>query len=163
MPKSRSYSLRSIRVQLPPAERFSQFLQSAGKRITQQKRLIVEQVFSHHDHFDAEELLDHLRPLMADRKLSRPTVYRTLSELVDAGMLRTMVLGGRSVYEHEYGYPSHDHLYCQNCNQLIEFHSTQLERIRDSVAKEHSFRVLGHRMFVTGVCGKCQRKQPTVK
>lgn len=159
MSKSRSSSLRSIRVQLPPVERFSQFLQSTGKRLTRQKRLIVEQVFSHHDHFDAEELLDHLRPLVAQRKVSRPTVYRTLAELVEAGMLRTMVLGGRSVYEHEYGYPSHDHLHCQSCNQLIEFHNAELDRIRDSVAKEHRFSVFSHRMLVTGICAKCRRKR----
>lgn len=162
MSKSRCFSLRSVAVQLPPAERFSQFLQTAGKRITRQKLLIVEQVFSHHDHFDADELLDHLRLLVAQRKLSRPTVYRTLAELVEAGMLRTMSLAGRSVYEHDYGYPSHDHLYCQHCNRLIEFQSPQLEHIRDAVAKQHKFRVLGHRMFVMGVCAKCQRKQPSL-
>jgi Fur family transcriptional regulator, ferric uptake regulator len=159
MSKSRSFSLRSVTVPLPPAERFCQFLRTTGKRITQQKRLIVEQVFSHHDHFDAEELLDHLRPLVMQRKVSRPTVYRTLAELVDAGMLRKMVLGERGIYEHAYGYPNHDHLYCQSCNQLVEFHSEQLERIRDAVAKEHNFQVIGHRMFVTGVCPACQRQQ----
>ncbi len=158
MPKNRSFSLGSVAVRLPPVERFAQYLQTTGKRVTQQKQLIVEQVFSHHDHFDVEELLDHLRPLTAQRKVSRPTVYRTLAELVEAGMLRKMELSGRSVYEHEYGYPSHDHLFCQNCNQLIEFHSAQLERIRDAVAKEHQFQVFGHRMFVTGLCRDCQRK-----
>ena len=159
MSKSRPFSLRSVAVRLPPAERFNQFLQTTGKRITHQKRLIVEQVFSHHDHFDADELMEHLRSLIAERKVSRPTVYRTLAELVDAGMLRKMALGGRSVYEHEYGYPSHDHLYCQNCNQLIEFQSAELERIRDAVAKQHRFQVLSHRMFVTGICAECRRKQ----
>ena len=160
MSKSRSFSLRSVAVHLPPAERFSQFLQTTGKRTTCQKRLIVEQIFSHHDHFDADELMEHLRPLAAQRKVSRPTVYRTLAELVEAGMLRKMELGGRSIYEHEYGYPSHDHLYCQHCNQLIEFHSAELERIRDAVAKQRQFQVLGHRMFVTGICAECRRKGP---
>jgi len=158
MSKSRSFSLHSIQVHLPPAERFCQFLQSTGKRVTRQKRLIVEQVFSHHDHFDADELMEHLRPLVAQRRVSRPTVYRTLAELVEAGMLRKMALGGRSVYEHEYGYPSHDHLYCQNCNQLIEFQSAELEQIRDAVAKQHRFQAISHRMFVTGICAECQRK-----
>lgn len=159
MSKGSSFSLGSVAVRLPPAERFAQFLQTAGKRITEQKRLIVETVFSHHDHFDAEELLDHLRPLITQRKVSRPTVYRTLAELVEAGMLRTMVLAGRSVYEHEYGYPSHDHLYCQGCNRLIEFHSVQLERLRDAVAREHRFQVIGHRMFITGLCERCRRER----
>lgn len=154
---SDSFSLRSVNVKLPPEERFGQFLQRRGKRITRQRRLIVETVFSHHDHFDADELIDHLQELINQRKVSRPTVYRTLSELVEAGMLRKMVLGGRSIYEHDYGYPSHDHLYCQVCNKLIEFHSPDLERIRDAVAGEHRFEVIGHRMFVTGICDDCRR------
>ena len=154
---SSSFSLGSVQVKLPPAERFGQFLARHGKRITQQRRLIVDTVFSHHDHFDADELIEHLKELIARRKVSRPTVYRTLSELVEAGMLRKMSLGGRSVYEHEYGYPSHDHLYCQMCNKLIEFHSSDLERIRNAVAAEHDFQVIGHRMFVTGVCAECRR------
>jgi Fur family transcriptional regulator, ferric uptake regulator len=152
-----SFSLRSVRVKLPPPERFAQFLQSRGKRVTAQRRLIVEQVFSHHDHFDADELIDHLKPLMDRRQVSRPTVYRTLGELVEAGMLRKMSLGDRSVYEHDYGYPQHDHLYCQHCNKLIEFQSPELQHIRDAVARRHDFEVLGHRMFVIGICAECRK------
>lgn len=153
---AKDFALSKVKVSRAPMERFAEHLAAGGKRLTEQRRLIVEQVFSHHDHFDADELLDHLRPLLASRRVSRPTVYRTLIELVEAGMLRKMSLGGRSVYEHEYGYPSHDHLYCQRCNQLIEFHSAALERIRDAVAREYDFQVHGHRMFVTGVCAECR-------
>jgi Fur family ferric uptake transcriptional regulator len=156
MPKD--FSLRSVRVPLSPGQRFAQFLQSRGKRNSRQRQLIVEQVFSHHDHFDADELMAHLQDLIARRQVSRPTVYRTLADLVEAGLLKKMTLGGRSVYEHEYGYPSHDHLYCQVCNKLIEFHTDQLERLRDAVARQHDFQVLGHRLFVTGVCSECRRQ-----
>jgi Fur family ferric uptake transcriptional regulator len=158
MPKGESFSLHAVAVQVPPIERFGQFLLATEKRLTQQKRLIVEQIFSHHDHFDADELLDHLRPLVAQRKVSRPTVYRTLAELTSAGMLRKMEIGGRSVYEHDYGYPTHDHLFCERCNRLVEFHSPQLEQLRNAVAKEHRFQVIGHRMFITGICARCQKK-----
>ena len=37
-----------------------------------------------------------------------------------------MTLSGRAVYEHDYGYPQHDHLYCQICDKLIEFSSEEL-------------------------------------
>jgi len=153
----RSSSLGSVPVAVSPEERFGQFLERRGKRITTQRRQIVKMIFSHHDHFDADELIDHLQELIAQRKVSRPTVYRTLAELVEADMLRKMSLGGRSVYEHNYGYPSHDHLYCEICNKLIEFHSVELERIRDAVADEHDFQVNGHRMFVTGICSECRK------
>ena len=156
---SNDFSLGSVQVKLPPMEQFAQFLQRRGKRITRQRRLIVETVFSHHDHFDADELMGHLQELIAKREVSRPTVYRTLSELVEAGLLRKMTLGGRSVFEHEYGYPRHDHLYCQVCNRLIEFRSDALERLRDKVARQHDFQVVGHRMFVTGICSDCRRRQ----
>jgi Fur family transcriptional regulator, ferric uptake regulator len=156
---SKSFSLGSVEVQRPPVDRFAEFLASRGKRMTPQRRLIVRQVFSHHDHFDVDELLDHLKSLLAKRQVSRPTVYRTLAELVEAGMLRKMTLGGRSVYEHEYGYPSHDHLYCQECNRLIEFHSAELEKIRDTVARAYDFEVHTHRMFVSGVCAECRRRR----
>jgi Fur family transcriptional regulator, ferric uptake regulator len=154
---AKSFSLGPVRVHSPPLERFQTFLEHGGKRLTVQRRQILEQVFSHHDHFDAEELLEHLRPLLAQRKLSRPTVYRTLNELVEAGLLRTMSLGGRSGYEHDYGYPRHDHLYCQNCNKLIEFHSPALDRLCTALAKEYHFQVSGHRMFVMGLCEDCRK------
>jgi len=156
---SQSFALGPVRVGRTPLEQFAAFLQSQGKRLTLQRRLIVEQVFSHHDHFDVEELLDHLKHLISKRKVSRPTVYRTLSELVEAGMLRKMTLHGRAVYEHEYGYPSHDHLYCQICNRLIEFQSEELERIRDAVGREYDFEVVEHRMFISGICAKCRRSK----
>jgi Fur family ferric uptake transcriptional regulator len=155
---SDDFSLGSVEIKRSPAEQFARFLQDRGKRVTRQRRLIVDTVFSHHDHFDADELMDHLQELIAKREISRPTVYRTLSELVEAGLLKKMTLGGRSVFEHEYGYPSHDHLYCQGCNRLIEFHSEALERIRDEVARQYDFQVVSHRMFVTGVCSECRRR-----
>jgi Fur family ferric uptake transcriptional regulator len=153
------FSLEEVRVALSPQERFEEYLQSRGKRITQQRRSLVDYVFRRHDHFDADELIDHLSRQKGDGKVSRPTVYRTLNELVEAGLLRRMTLTGRCVYEHDYGYPQHDHLYCQMCDKLIEFHSDELAAIRDAVARQHNFRVSGHRLIITGICDECSRKR----
>ena len=105
------FSLGSVDVALTPAARFAEFLRTRGKRITRQRRVIVDHVASHHEHFDAEQLLAGLRKTPEGSRASRPTVYRTLAEMVDAGLLKKMVLDGRAVYEHDYGYPQHDHLY----------------------------------------------------
>ena len=153
------YSLGHVEVSLSPLERFEEFLQSRGKRVTQQRKIIVEHVFRKHEHFDAEALIDEVARLESSPKVSRPTVYRTLRELVDAGLLRQMSLSGRAVYEHDYGYPQHDHLHCQTCDKLIEFRSQELQQIRDSVAQEHGFRVTGHRFIVVGTCRDCLRSK----
>jgi Fur family ferric uptake transcriptional regulator len=155
----KDFSLGSVEVALAPLERFEEYLQSKGKRITQQRRILVEHVFGRHDHFDAEDLLRDFADVPEERKVSRPTVYRGLSELVEAGLLRKMDLGGRAVYEHDYGYPRHDHLHCQQCDRLIEFQSDELLRLLDEVAREHSFRPAGHRLIVNGVCADCLRKR----
>jgi len=151
------FSLGQVEVALSPLKRFEEYLQSRGKRMTQQRRIMVQEVFRRHEHFNADDLCDQLSK--ANRDVSRPTVYRTLNELEDAGLLRKIPLVGRRVYEHDYGYPQHDHLYCQICDKLIEFSSEELQEIRDAVAREHDFRVTGHRLIITGVCRDCSRKR----
>jgi Fur family ferric uptake transcriptional regulator len=153
---TQTFSLGTVEVALSPRERFEEYLQSRGKRITQQRRILVEQIAARHEHFDADQLLLDLSRKSAGRKVSRPTVYRTLSEMVDAGLLRKMVLGGRAVYEHDYGYPQHDHLHCTECGKLIEFSSDELMKLREAVAREHNFRVTGHRLIISGVCPQCR-------
>ena len=151
-------SLGTVPVALSPIERFEEYLQSKGKRVTEQRKVLVEQVFRQHDHFDADHLLAELSQIRETRKVSRPTVYRALAELVKSGLLRKMTLDGRAVYEHDYGYPQHDHLHCQECNKLIEFRNDEIQRIRDAIGQDHNFRVTGHRLIITGVCSDCSRQ-----
>ncbi len=154
--------LGKVPVALSPQERFEEYLQSKGMRNTEQRRALVDLVFSHHEHFDADSLIERLPRRGQPGFVSRPTVYRTLNELVDAGLLRRFELDGRAVYEHDYGYPQHDHLYCKQCRRLIEFRSDEFLRWRDEVAAQHKFRVLGHRLIITGICEQCRltRRRP---
>ena len=158
------FSLGSVEVSLSPSDRFAEFLQSRGKRFTQQKQSLLDTIFKRHEHFDVDDLLEELRQVEDGPKASRPTVYRTLNELVEAGLLRRMNLNGRAVYEHDYGYPQHDHLHCEKCNKLIEFQSAELEQLRKAVAELHNFRFTGHRFIINGVCEDCaktrRRKRP---
>ncbi|HEY6564106.1 MAG TPA: Fur family transcriptional regulator [Pirellulaceae bacterium] len=153
----------TVRVALSPVERFQEFLESRGKRITAQKRLLVEHVFRQHAHFEADQLVEELSYGKRASRVSRPTVYRCLSELVEAGLLRAMNLPGRCVYEHDYGYPLHDHLYCVKCHKLIEFQSDELLRVRAAAASQHQFQVTGHRLLVQGVCQECRQARQRVK
>jgi Fur family ferric uptake transcriptional regulator len=159
MSNADDYSLGTVEVSLTPLKRFEEFLQSRGKRFTQQRRALVEHVFRRHEHFDADELTDELSRRGGKLRMGRATVYRTLTELVDAGLLRKLTIGTRAVYEHDYGYPQHDHLHCQKCDKLIEFRSEELLQLRDAVAREHQFRVIGHRLIVSGICKDCDQAQ----
>jgi Fur family transcriptional regulator, ferric uptake regulator len=156
---SKPAELAAVAVALTPMQRFEEYLQSRGLRNTDQRRYLVDRVFEQHRHFDADQLIDQLPRKGRENYVSRPTVYRTLKEFVDAGLLRSFELDGRAVYELDYGYPEHDHLYCVKCQKLIEFQSEELLAIRDAVAREHRFRVQSHRMVVEGVCADCSRSR----
>jgi len=165
MSDATEFSLGQVEVSLSPWERFQEYLQSRGKKITHPKKVLVETVFRRHEHFEADELVEELTYGNESERVSRPTVYRVLKDMVDAGLLRKLSVGGRSVYEHDYGYPQHDHLHCQECQKLIEFQSDGLKKLREAVAQEHQFQVTGHRLIVTGVCRECRqarrrRKRP---
>ncbi|TWT43240.1 Fur family transcriptional regulator [Botrimarina hoheduenensis] len=162
---SAKHPLGQVRVSMTPQQRFEEYLQSKGKRTTQQRRVLIDHVFASHSHFDADELIDQLDAKATESRssaarVSRATVYRALDELVEAGLLRKMTLGGRSVYEHDYGYPQHDHLHCEACNQLVEFRSEAMDALCEEVASENGFRLTGgRRLILTGICPDCAAKR----
>ncbi len=160
---SQEESLGKVDVSSTPAQRFEEFLQLRGMRMTEQRRLLLDHVFRHHEHFDVEELLDQLPRRNQPGYVSRPTVYRTLSEFVDAGLLRKFELDGRAVYEHDYGYPAHDHFYCEKSGKLIEFQNDELVELIRQIAAQHDFQVTGHRLIIHGISREGREQHPRRK
>ncbi len=148
-------SLPAVAVSQTPENKFREYLASRPKpqRFTDQQRELLEHIFVKHSHFDAEQLIDELKK--AARNVSRATVYRTLSKLVDAGLLRRIELGARTMFDHDYGYPAHDHLVCEQCNSMTEFQSEELESLLEKVAFENQFRPASHTLVIRGICAAC--------
>jgi Fur family transcriptional regulator, ferric uptake regulator len=153
--------LPAVIVSQSPEEKFREYLTSRPKaqRYTDQQRDLVRFIFSQHDHFDADHLIEEMKE--AGFRVSRATIYRTLSKLVDAGMLRRLEVGSRTYFEHDYGYPQHEHLYCMRCRKMIEFQQPAFERLIDDVARAHGFHVSGHSFIVRGTCEQCNRERST--
>ena len=152
-------SLPAVEVSQSPEEKFREYLASRPKpqRFTDQRRELVKHIFAKHSHFDAGQLLDELQ--RAKKNVSRATVYRTLTELVDAGLLRRIELGDRTVYDHDYGYPAHDHFVCTQCNSMEEFQSKELEELLEKIAGDNQFRAEGHTLVIRGVCAACNARR----
>ena len=150
-----SSHLEPLSVTETPEDKFRDFLAIRGQKLTGPRRTLVRHIFDTHKHFDADELVADLRG--AGREVSRSTVYRTLDLLVEAGLLRELRLTNRTAYEHDYGYPSHDHMHCTACNRIVEFRNDEIRRIRDAISREHGFRAAGHKFVITGLCSACSR------
>lgn len=148
-------SLPAVVVSQSPENKFREFLASRPKpqRFTDQQRELVEHVFARHSHFDADQLIANLKT--AGKRVSRATVYRTLKKLVEAGLLREIEIGHRTVYDHDYGYPAHDHMVCERCNTMIEFQHPRLDEVLREVAGEHLFQADSRTLVIRGVCAAC--------
>lgn len=134
---------------------FEKHLNKKSLKLTKSRRLILETVFSLHEHFDAEQLYDHLRSLGAD--VSRATVYRTLPLLMEAGLIQQSVRNAsRDVYEHIYGHPKHIHWICQKCGAVMETDMTGITPMLETAANNMKFIIEDLKLNIRGTCWKCQ-------
>src|SRR5512135_2589743 len=108
---------------------FQNFLGKKGLKLTKERLAVLKEVFSFHDHFDPEHL--YLRIRDAGSKASRASVYRTLSLLVESGLVEKVTRTEKSnVYEHTFGHAHHDHMICEECGSITEFYSEKLENLQ---------------------------------
>lgn len=153
--------LPAVEVAHSPESKFREYLASRPKpqRYTEQQRDLVRFIFAQHSHFDADRLIDDMK--RTGLSVSRATIYRTLTKLVDAGLLRRLEVGTHTFYDHDYGYPQHEHLYCQQCHQMIEFQSPTIETLIREVCAQHQFQSSGHTFIIQGICHECNRARTT--
>ena len=154
-------NLPAVEVSQSPEEKFREYLASRPRpqRYTGQQRDMVHYIFSKHNHFDADQLIDEMK--REGLRVSRATIYRTLTKLVDAGLLRRLDIGTHTYYEHDYGYPQHDHLFCQKCHKMIEFQAPGMDGLIREVCGQHGFQFQGHSFVIRGICADCNRARST--
>jgi Fur family transcriptional regulator, ferric uptake regulator len=141
-----------------PSDKFREFLSTKRKKFTREREIILEEVFSDHEHFDTDQLVLRLSGRNDGKQVSRATVYRTLGAMEQAGLLRKVARpNGREVWEHDYGYPQHDHMVCDKCGELFEFHNEEISSLIEKIASAQGFLKTSHRLEVYGTCDPCRR------
>lgn len=140
------------------AELFEKYLRGQDLRLTKQRAEILRAIYATHRHVSADELYELLRKgASAQLKISRATVYRTLSLLEEGGFIQGLDIGRDSgrLYEHVMGHDHHDHMVCLACGRLIEFHDEELEAVQEKAVARHGFRAESHRLNIYGRCAEC--------
>ena len=139
-------------------ERLDDFIRRKGLRRTGQRETIVKAAFSKDEHFTAEELFERARKL--DSETSRATVYRTLSLLVEADLLREIDLGdNQTTYDPNFlEKPSHNHLVCIDCGKVVEFEDSHLELLNDCLSRRLGFRPVRQSIKIEACCEQLRTK-----
>lgn len=133
-------------------ERVDEFVRRMGLRKTRQRDFIVKSVFSKDDHFTAEELYDRVRKTSST--ISRATVYRTLTLLVEMEVLRQIDLGDSQItYDPNFlNKPSHNHLVCIDCGRVVEFEDEHIEMLNSCVTKRLGFKPVRQTLTIEATC-----------
>ena len=124
-----------------------QELKKAGLKVTLPRVKILQILESAPEwHMTAEDIYQALRD--AEEDVGIATVYRVLTQFEAAGLItRHSFDNGPAVYELDRG-DSHDHMVCTESGRVVEFHSAEIEELREKVAKDNGFQVVGHNLVL---------------
>ena len=139
---------------------FRRYLHAEKLKFTPERAMILDAVLRKTGLFEPEQLALDLRQL--GHRASRATVYRTLSHLQDAGILKQVFFDNkRSYYEVIVGGQTNDYLICVSTGKVIEFNSKKLQALRDEICKEHGFDPISHRFHIFGMSPEARKAGKT--
>jgi len=150
IPKSNVSQPREALPYEPICAIFRRYLHEQKLKFTPERAMMLDAALRKDGLFEPETLVDDLKKL--GHRVSRATVYRTLSHLQDAGILKQVFFDNRqSYYEVIVGRQTHDYLICAATGRVIEFSSEKLRKLRDEICREHGFDPLSHQFHIYGI------------
>ena len=146
-----------LSTRLEAKEKFMNFLALKDLRVTTQREVIIDTVFSTEEHFTAEQLLEWARK--RDNSVSRATVYRTLPLLTESGLVHEMDFGKPyKFYDPNYSdHPNHNHIICDDCEKIVEFESDKIDQLEEEIGGGLGFTVTSKHVQLTASCDKLKR------
>ena len=141
---------------LKEAASFERYVRERGLRMTPARRAVLDEIFSHHEHIDADRL--HAAMQRKGLTVSRATVYRNLDLLADCGLVRKYRLDRhRVLYEHIHAGMDHDHMVCRECGRVVEFVNRDMREKQEEICRAHGFDLQDLTVQVIGCCLPCKR------
>jgi Fe2+ or Zn2+ uptake regulation protein len=128
-------------------------LKKAGKRLTPQRRLILDILSKADDHLDAQAIYEQARS--RGNRLSLATIYRTLSILKETGVVHELHLDDEHHHYELAGKEEHSHLVCLGCGCVIEVDNTAFFEAAMAVSRAHGFALSSAQVELTGYCREC--------
>ena len=135
-------------------ERLQDALRSAGRRLTPQRRLILQVLEESKMHLDADALYDQVKA--RDPDVSLATVYRTLAVLRELGLVEEHRLGEDHGHYEAVRQEPHYHFTCLRCGKVIEFDTPLMAQVERELCEQKGVRVTGAHLHVSGYCARCR-------
>lgn len=132
---------------------FTEYLIKHQHRKTPERYAILERIFLHDGHFDADLLYQSMQN---DYRVSLATIYNTLELLLHCQLIIKHQFGGQlAQYEKAFGSITHHHLVCTKCGTVKEFSDKQMRTSIQSKKFAH-FQASHYSLYIYGLCNKCK-------
>ena len=125
-------------------------------RMTQQRRIILEELRMENTHPTADVLYEKVRLRLP--RISLGTVYRNLEVLTALGEIQTLELSGsQKRYD---GIPQkHYHIRCVHCERVDDAPIAPLSSLEDELYGATVYTIMGHRLEFMGLCPVCSQNE----
>jgi Fur family transcriptional regulator, zinc uptake regulator len=128
--------------------------QVRGQRLTEQRRRVLELIWSSHRPVGAYALLEQLGA--AGRKPAPPTIYRSLEFLLELGLIHRIASLNAYVGCSQPGAPHFPRFFlCERCGQAAELEDPEIDQAVAKDAHEMGFQIKRETVEVSGICGRC--------
>jgi len=121
------------------------------RRLTKQRRIILDELQKMKTHPTADELYEALRQRLP--RISLGTVYRNLQTLAADGKIRMLRDCSRMRFDsslHE-----HYHVRCLCCGRVDDIPASTVKGLSDNMSKKTSYRIVGFKVEFVGICPEC--------
>ena len=136
---------------------YAEFLKKNKMFFTKERSHLLEFIMDQKGHFSADELMFAMQK--GNVKVSRATLYRSLSQMVDAGILTESDFGhGHTHYEITLGGKPHVHLICTETGDVREVHSQKLEEALSELSRREGFKIKRYKIQVFGISKHSRRE-----
>jgi len=136
------------------AEAWADQLRAAGIRPTRGRLAVLEELSLEPDDVTAQAL--HRRLVARRRRVGLATIYRTLHDLTEAGVIDALPHGGAETCYRLCGAGHHHHLVCSQCHRVVELTNCRLGTWLGRAGAAEGFVVTGHTLEAAGICASCR-------
>jgi len=124
------------------------------KRMTRQRRVILEEIRKYNNHPAADEIYERVRKQLP--RISLGTVYRNLEVLCEMGEIQRLELSG-AVKRYDCIVNKHYHIRCVGCGRVDDAPIAPLNELEDDLYGTTVFEIIGHNLEFTGLCPQCSK------
>ncbi len=129
-------------------------MRQKGYKITGPRLAIIRYLTREKGHPDIQEIFEDIR--VEKPGIGMATVYRTVSLLLELGILRAITLRGHHLrYELNWPDHHHHHLVCNRCGQVTEFGNCNFQLMSGEIEQVTRFKIEEHALEAYGLCPQC--------